>query len=60
MAEVGVADCGGGVFNGVTECFLLAYEDAEAACTAHSGVEEVTVEHRAVAQSHRKDDIFYF
>ncbi len=48
VAEVGVADCGGGVFDGVAEGFFFAYEDTETAGSAYSSVEEIPIEHRAV------------
>lgn len=38
MAEVGVADGGGGVLYCVAEGFFFSYEDAEATGTAYTGV----------------------
>ncbi len=60
MAEVGVADGGGGVFDGVAEGFLFANEDAEAAGAAYAGVEEVAVKHGAVGHRDGEYYVFYF
>ncbi len=59
VAEVGVSDCGGGIFDGVAERFFFAYEDAKSAGTAYSCVEEIAIKHRAVGKRDWEDYVLY-